>query len=226
MTNEELESYLSTEAKLAKVDTADLDNRVKRAVQFGLADFWSAWPWTFKVSEYNHSVTVGEESSELPANFAAIKSIRETNSTYGKKLQFLEKEEFDRVMPKPASETSGNPWYFTVYFSNDDGRHKIQFNPRPEFTGTIPMVIYIKPPSDISDVPDAAVEGIVSTCCKYIPKWGSLDQAAVARQSDRAIERLKITDKVNQGKIFRLAPDPEESSLKSRGELWVNSWLA
>lgn len=225
MTSAELIEYLKTEALVAGIAAADLDARSKRAAQFGVADFWQAWPWTFRVSEYEHAVTSGESSSSLPNNFAAIKSIRETNSTYGKKLQFLEKEEFDRVMPKPASETANDPWYFTVYFHLNDGRHKIQFNPRPNFTGDISMVIYLRPPGDVSEVPEGAVEGIVSTCCKYIYKWGSPEQVAISRQSYFAIERLKITDKVNQGKIHRLAPDPGEQSIKSRGVLWVDSWL-
>ena len=225
MTSDALKEYLKTEALAAGIATADLDARTTRAHDFGVADFWNCWPWTFRVQEYDHPVVAGEESSDLPDNFAAIKSIRETNSSFGQKLKFLEKEEFDRVTPKPTSEGTNDPYYFTVYFNLNDGRHKIQFAPRPNVTGTIPMVIYLQPPADISDVPAGAVEGIVSTCCKYIYKWGSSEQINIAKLSYFAIERLKVTDKVNHGKIHRLAPDPESGNLSSRGEAFLSSAL-
>ena len=205
-----LKKYFATEAKLAGLESAQLDERIDAAIEIGLADFWGYWDWKFKLRLDTFTVSTTADSYNLPLQFGGLKSIRETTSTNGQKLWFLEKEEFDRLVPKPSAWTSGTPQYYTLTFDINSPGPKISFYPRPSGSMTFQLLMYQNTPGSVQDIPPEFAGGLVSVIAKYVYPIGSEGRARAELEAFHRLEKLKTQDKQNKGKIFRFTSADDE----------------
>lgn len=225
MTTATLEDYLRAEAKIAKMPDDVIEKRVQLALKFGLADFWMSYRWNFRVKVADVTITGGDtEQDKLPKDFGAMKSISETDSTNGWNLDFLEKEKYDEVYPKPSSIAGNTPNAFTIYFDQDENRAFIQLAPIPTAGTTLPMTYYSKPPEEIDYVPIGYEAALIPSCVKFLYRWGSTEQVAVARQQFLSIKDLVKRDAVTYRKLKTLAHNIKKPTLLYK-EGYIDTWL-
>lgn len=225
MTTKTLKDYLTAEAKMAKLEDDIIDTRVALAVKFGIADFWTSYRWNFRVNTANVTITGGSTiADQLPKNFGAMKSISETDSSQGWNLDFLEKEKFDEMFPKPLASGNDIPTYFTIYFNEEEKRFYIQLYRVPSSSIELPMTYYSKAPEEAEFVPDGYESGLIPSCVKYLYKWGTVEQVAVARAQFLAIQGLIKRDAVTYRKLKTLAYKIKEPMMLYK-ERYVDSWL-
>ena len=52
-------------------------NRVKRAIDLGLAEFWNRYPWSFRSEESTITTSSEAEAYDLPDDFGGMGTLRE-----------------------------------------------------------------------------------------------------------------------------------------------------
>lgn len=170
MTRAELVDYLRTEAVAAGFAGTDTEARVNGAIKFGVASFWGARNWYFKMKEDTFSITATQTTYNAPKDFGGLIDITHQDSSFGGPIEYLSKEEFDRRFPKPSQSGPGRPVWVTCYQS--EGNWKLQFFPRPNVMD-MNLVYEISQAFAIETVPDNFAAGLLIACATYIPKLDS-----------------------------------------------------
>lgn len=202
MTRATLKEYLRTEAVLSGVDPADVEDRVNTAIDIGLEDFWGSWDWYFKTKEATFTVTTTADNYALPDDFGGLIQMVEQASSNGGELVYKDKEEFDRLVPLPSSESSDTPTIFTVY--QDDDSWRVAFFPRPNTTMNFNLYYVMDNPASVDTIPKQFTGGLVITCAKYIPRLDSPKGLLLEQREELIHNKLKRMNKRNRKPISTL----------------------
>lgn len=185
----------------------DVPAHVKRAVKFGLAEFWGAFRWEFKLYLYTFPAAViatAADSYALPNNFESFVSLRDHTDTNGVTLHYLEPEEFERLVENDYASKSGAPSYYTVVRDANTGIWKIRFDRQPSGR-SLTALINITTPSSVAQVPDQFQSGVKACVAKHVFPHGHPSHREAMEEAEYEIMRLKVVDTRKQSSMTHFA---------------------
>lgn len=162
------------------------------AIIAGLDDFWASAPWVFKENSTTVSTTNGQETIDLPDDFAGLLSVRERETDDGRKLIKLSKSEYDRLVPYSADISNNTPAYYKLYYNSDDGVWKLALYPTPD--AAIDLYINYHVIEVGGQVPEKYTAPLVAAVGKYIYMPGSEQRSATMNEFVAEVERIKRED--------------------------------
>ena len=190
--------------KALKIEVPDDDKYVKNAIKSGFQQFWGAKPWSFKVRTSTLSITSEADTYDLPADFDSMLSLREETSNMGFKLVYMDKEQFDEVIPKQSFYSGNDSLIYTIFNVEDSDIERpkkvLSVHPRPSST-TLYLTYNRTIPENLEDIPDKFQSGLEACVSSHIFMPG-FDQRIKAYNEARAeIRRLEVQDNLDRSDI-------------------------
>jgi len=227
MTHNELVDYFRPFVRKAElVDDAALQGFIDRAVSDGLREFWGANMWTFAEKVDTMTTTASTAEYALPLDFDSMISIREQTSSSGRSLEYVPREQFDKLAPRPDQIANGTPTTYTIFNNDSQSKNKLRitFFPVPDAAITLYRWYRIVP-DKIDQVPDKFVGAVKAITWKHIvspinPSYGTVAVNAAqalhdAIMMDRRNTERKIEIEYGNNNPMRRYP------LWDRGTPWV-----
>ena len=219
MTNKNMREHLSAILTADKIDIPDMSEHADRAIAVGIAEFWGAYPWTFRNSDTTLTISSSAEEYNLPSDFDSIVSLREQDSSNGLKLSRKIKEDFDELAPKLSAHATGNPQIYTIY-RDSDNKTKIAFFPQPSSSTTYYITYHREAPSALSGIPTKMHGGVLNFAAKHAYPFGSQGRSAAASMALVELGRLIKTDKLGSASITMMNDDTSDQVI--RNYEWVD----
>lgn len=209
MTTKELEAYFLRLAKVyLKEAGTDMSKLVKQAIESGRDDFWGAVPWAFKESHATITAKGSTEAVDLPDDFEGLVSVIEKDTTWGRKLQKYTPDEYDRLVPDSAGQSTNTPTSYKVYYDGSDEVWRLALYPTPSAATTLYLTYHTIEQS--GEIPDKYIGGLTAGIAKYLfmpgsERWTGAYNAFVAE-----IARLKQIDNPDVESIGRFLDSSNE----------------
>ncbi len=209
MTLDDIKLHLQLSLTADKVDFPDMDEHVHRAVVMGLEEFWGAYSWNFKATEIPFTIDGSTNDYDLPDNFESIKSVREETSASGGHLRFYLKEDFDNMVPKISSTSTGTPAIYTIY-RNADAGWKIKLYPNVGASTVIYLDYFVSTPSDATAVPEKFVHGVLAFAAKHAYPFGHIGKLNAQRAAAVELKALIKKDRIDNSRMTVMLTETDD----------------
>lgn len=200
MTYDEYTLHFADLITATKLEVSDPAAYAARCVVQGIKAFWGANNWYFKERQYDLVITATADDYDLPSNFETVRISREHSSNQGGRIQFKSKEDFDALVPKLETFSSGNPQIMTIYRDLATEKWKIAFFPRPTAM-TIKMSLSLEvgkePEKACEWIPERFHSGLEAFIAYHIFPPGSKARADAYQEARLELERLQTRNRVS-----------------------------
>jgi len=207
MTKSSIKKYFVNLAKASSITFDDLDAHIDRCIELGLARFWGAKNWTFRMKSAEITTSTEAEAYDLPEDFSKYVTAREKGSYSGGWIRHMSKTQFDAVFPKPTAHTSNYPIACTTYKDTGDDVWKIQFMPIPSVSPVYVFYLSTKASSVVA-IPDDFISGLLLAIESYLYPIGNQRIAALQLYQEE-LKRLEVNDSRYAGDIFKILDDTD-----------------
>lgn len=209
MNNNDVLDYLEMLATASGMVHTNLRGLCEKCLHMGLKDFWGASEWSFKTYEHNLAITTSVDDYALPQDFAGFVTVKEKDSLEGQELLYYPKAEFDRLVPNPTAYPSTYPQIFTVWYDKSQQLSYIRFYPMPEAGHTIVIEIVTRTPTNMGEIEERFVSGVIACAQKYLYPLGKAERLQAWAEAREEIKRLEIIDSPYQTKAYRFFDDTD-----------------
>lgn len=204
----EYEEYFRELVEALELKLSNVDKYVENAISMGLKQFWGAKPWSFKQRQAILTIGTASDSYDLPADFDSMISIREESSIQGFRIEHVNKEMFDQLVPRQSFPADNNfSLIYTVFTIEDEdaktnSKKVISIHPRPSST-SIPILYNKTTPDNLSEIPDKFQSGLEAFVAAHIFLPG-FDQRIKAYNEARVeTNRLEVQDNLDRSDLER-----------------------
>ena len=188
--------FLALSAGLGKENPDALNAHIDSVISLGINSMWYAKGWRFRRDTYTLDTSSGATEYDLPSYVAAIVTAKETESTYGTPLKYVDPVMFDMIVPDPSDYNSNYPQIFTLKLDWDERILTMRFFPVPD-VDNVYLTVLKHAPDKPEKVPGNANDALKACMMKHLypddPKWLTARKIAYD-MADREIKLLERND--------------------------------